>query len=135
MKRFVMLLLAVVLLLAMAGCGQGAEEVSMLVYLEEELTEEAARALGAELSKLPEVTEARFVSGEEAWNAFLESQENPEAFAGVDEEGLRHRFEVTAQTANAEALAERIEEIEGVDEVNLVQEPSWLKRVMWNLTH
>ena len=135
MKRFVMLLLAVVLLLAMAGCGQGAEEVSMRVYLEEELTEEAARALGAELSKLPEVTEARFVSREEASNAFLESQENPEAFAGADEECLRHRFEVTAQTANAEALAERIEEIEGVDEVNLVQEPSWLKRVMWNLTH
>ena len=109
MKRFVILLLAVVLLLAMAGCGQGAETVSMLVYLEEELTEAEARAVGTELNKLPEVTAAQFVSKEESWESFLESQEDPEAFAGMDEDILQHRFEITTQTANAEALAERIE--------------------------
>ena len=135
MKRVFALLFAVALILVLAGCGNATKEVSLLVYLDEELSEAEARALGTELNMLPEVTETQFVSREVAWNDFLEGQENPEAFTGLDmEEIIRHRFEVTAQTADAEALAERIEEIEGVDEVKLPLEYSWFQKMMWKLT-
>ena len=134
MRRVVVLLLVTFLVLSLAGCTKGAKAVSMLVYLDEELSEAEARALGTELNMLPEVTEIKFVSGEVAWSDFLGSQEDSEAFTGLDMEGiLRHRFEVIAQTADAEALAERIEEIEGVDEVELPLELSWFQKMMWKL--
>ena len=136
MKRAFILLLALLLVLSLAGCSLSGKtkEVTMLVYLDEELSEAEARAVGTELNRLPEVTQAQFVSKEEAWNAFLGAQEDPEAFIGLDLEDLRHRFEVTAQTADADDLAERIEEIEGVGEVNVGLELSWFQRMMWKLT-
>lgn len=135
MKRMILLLLALTLLFSLAGCGLfgKTKEVTMLVYLDQELSEAEARTLGTQLNRLPEVTQAQFVSGEVAWNAFLEDQEDPEAFTGMGGEILRHRFEVTASTADAEALAERIEEIEGVDEVNVGLELSWFQKMMWKM--
>ena len=136
MKRVFVLLLVCLLLLTLVGCSlfHREKEVEMVVYIDKELTDAEARAVGTELNTIPEVTECKFIHREEAMAAFMENYEDPEAFIGIEADALQHRFQVTAKTAGADALAEQIEEIEGVDDVKVVQ-VSWFKRLMWNFTH
>ena len=136
MKRVFVLLMACSLLLTMAGCGlfNKEKDVTMLVYLDEDLSDVEARSIGTVLNTLPEVTESEFVHRENAWAEFMEAQDAPEAFSAIDASVLRHRYEISAKTADADALAEVIEEIEGVDEVKVV-EVSWLTKLWMKIKY
>ena len=136
MKRVFVLLMACSLLLTMAGCGlfNKEKDVTMLVYLDEDLSDVEARSIGTVLNTLPEVTESEFVHREDALAEFLEDYEDSAAFSGIDASVLQHRYKISAKTTDADALAEVIEEIEGVDEVKVV-EVSWLTKLWMKIKY
>ncbi len=121
MKKLFALLLAVSLLLSLTGCGLFSKEVSLIVYLDDSLSAAEASALGTQLNQLPSVVKTEFVSREEAFESFMNTYENPDAFSGIDAGVLRHRYYITAKTRNKEALILQIQQIDGVDEVKRVE--------------
>lgn len=129
MKRAVALLLIFSLLLTLGGCGLVSKEetVDIVVYMDEELSDAEAMTIGTVLNTIPEVTESKFVHRENVWAEFMEYHDDPEAFSAIDASVLRHRYEISAKTADADALAKVIEEIEGVDDVKVIEVPWWTK--------
>ncbi|MCL1834569.1 MAG: permease-like cell division protein FtsX [Oscillospiraceae bacterium] len=77
-----------------AVVGELENENIILVYIDEHLTENEARAIGTRLLATPNVTSARFITREEALTAFIGRYENTERFKDVDATWLRHRYNV-----------------------------------------
>lgn len=125
MKGILLLLLIMSLVLTFAGGGllSRPQEAEMTVYISDELSVDEARMVGTKLQQLPEVMQCTFVSAEQAWEDFVEDQEDPEAFAGVEADMLRHRYVLAVNTDDLEELAETIRKIEGVDEVKIDRLP------------
>lgn len=69
------------------------DENEFIVYLDETLGEDEARALQSTIEAIPNVSEATFVTREEALEHFLEDKEE-EIFSLMPAERLRHRFHV-----------------------------------------
>ena len=92
----------------------------ILVYIDSELPDAEARSVGTKINKISNVLQAKFVSREEALEAFIaDHKEEGEAFAGVVAGDLRHRFVVTLEdNALMEQTANQIYEIPGVAKIN-----------------
>lgn len=91
------------------------QENEILVYIDETYAESEAKSVGSQINMIENVLEASFISRDQAMESFVEKQEDPELFAGVDESTFRHRFSVRLVDINlmADTLAE-IEQIPGV---------------------
>jgi len=91
----------------------------ILAYIDEYLTEEQARSLGAELNRTPNVSNVRFITREQAMNAFIGRHDDTDRFADVDPTWFRHRFEVFVDDIAymAETLQD-LREIYGIERVN-----------------
>ena len=99
--------------------GDLAEDNIILTYIDENLSEADARALGPTLKRIPNVSNVKFITREEAMYSFIGSYENTDRFKDVKPDWFRHRFEVyvydvalIADTQNS------IKEVYGIQKVN-----------------
>ena len=92
----------------------------ILVYIDSELPDAEAKSVGTKINQISNVLQAKFVSREEALEAFIaDHEEEGEAFSGVVAGDLRHRFVVTLENnALMEQTANQISEIPGVAKIN-----------------
>ena len=75
--------------------GELESENIILAYVDENLSEADARALGPELRAIPNVTRVTFISREEAMTAFLGRYEDTSSrYSDVDASWFRHRYAV-----------------------------------------
>ena len=69
----------------------------LLVYIDSELPDAQAKSVGTQINLIDNVLLAKYVSREEALEAFVEDMGGSAAFGGVVAEDLRHRFVVTLE--------------------------------------
>lgn len=94
-------------------------ENEILVYIDEELPDSEAKSVGSKINMIENVLSASFISREQALENFVESQDDPELFAGLDESTLRNRFSVRlVDISLMKETKTQIESIEGVAKVN-----------------
>ena len=87
----------------------------LLVYIDSEIPDAEAKSVGTKINLIENVLLAKYVSREEALEAFVEDMGGSAAFGGVVAEDLRHRFVVTLEdNALMEQTYDRIMEIPGV---------------------
>ena len=90
----------------------------IMVYIDEELPLAEAKSLSSQLNTIKNVQFAKFVTREEALEAFVQEHQNDAAFSGVDASYLRHRYQVILVDNDLmRETVERIGEIEGVAEI------------------
>ena len=92
----------------------------ILVYVDSDLSDADARSIGTRINKIDNVLLAKFVSREEALEAFIaDHQDESSAFTGVLASDLRHRFVVTLESnALMEQTVAQIKDIPGVAKVH-----------------
>lgn len=91
----------------------------VLVYIEDSYTEAEAKSVGSSINMIPNVSKAEFVSREQALDNFVQEQEDPDMFAGLGADTLRHRFVVTLENSEKmEKTKMDLEAIQGVSKVN-----------------
>ena len=92
----------------------------ILVYVDSDLSDADARSIGTRINKIDNVLLAKFVSREEALEAFIaDHQDESSAFTGVLASDLRHRFVVTLESnALMEQTVAQIEDIPGVAKIH-----------------
>ncbi len=66
----------------------------ILVIVDETLSDAEARSIGTDINRVANVSEATFISREEAMEKFLATHDDKGAFEGVDASFFRHRFSV-----------------------------------------
>ena len=87
----------------------------LLVYIDSEIPDAEAKSVGTKINLIENVLLAKYVSREEALEAFVEDMGGSAAFGGVVAEDLRHRFVVTLEdNALMEDTYTRIMQIPGV---------------------
>ena len=92
-----LILMGAFILLALninALVGDLESENIILAFVDENLSESEARALGRTILATPNVTETRFITREEAMDAFIGRHEDTERYADVDPTWFRHRYAV-----------------------------------------
>ena len=72
-------------------------ENEFLAYVDENYTEEQAKALQGKIEAIPNVSQVTFVSRAEAMNDFRTGRENNELLADLPDEVLRDRFRIHVQ--------------------------------------
>ena len=87
----------------------------LLVYIDSEMPDAEAKSVGTKINLIENVLLAKYVSREEALEAFVEDMGGSAAFGGVVAEDLRHRFVVTLEdNALMEDTYDQIMQIPGV---------------------
>lgn len=94
-----------------------------MVYVDENYTDAEARSVGTLINKVDNVYKAEFKSREDALKDFVADHGGDSAFAGVDANPLRHRFEVVLEDNSLikETVAE-LEKVEGVVKISAAYE-------------
>lgn len=101
------------------------KENEMMVYIDETYTEDQAKSVGSQINMITNVYNAVFMSRQEALDNFVEEQNDPDAFAGLQAETLRDRFVVTlVDNSLMRETEEAIREIPGVADVSAHYEVS-----------
>lgn len=90
------------------------DENEFLVYIDEALTEEEAKALEPVIEEIDNVSDASFVTREQAMESFLEEKDS-ELFSTLPASVLRHRFSV--HVSDIEKLDETVEKVANLPEV------------------
>ena len=90
------------------------DENEFIVYIDESLSEQEARALEPKIESLPNVASAEFVSREQARDKFLEDKDN-ELFSVVPDTTYRHRFSI--HVVDIEQLQDTVEQAYALPEV------------------
>lgn len=112
MKKWIALICLLALCLTLCACRP--KMIHAVVYLDKDLTQAEEKAIGTKLQAIEAVESCTYISREEALQDFVDQQDDPEAFSGVDTSGLRGRYEITLTRRSA---IEKIEKLPGVDEV------------------
>ena len=95
------------------------QENEMIVYIDETYTEDQAKSVGSQINMIGNVHNAQFVSREEALQNFVEEQNDPEAFAGLQSDTLRDRFVITLKDNTLMRQTENeLRQIQGVADVS-----------------
>ena len=66
----------------------------IIVYVDEGVSEADALSVGSAISLLDNVASSRFINREDALTTFVDKQDNPQDFKGVDSDALEHRYSV-----------------------------------------
>ena len=90
------------------------DENEFLVYIDENLSEQEAKALKPVIEAIDNVSEATFITREQAMEAFKEEKDSA-LFADLPASVLRHRFSVHVH--NIEKLDETVEKVAALPEV------------------
>lgn len=94
------------------------QENEIMAYIDEGYTAARAKSVGSQINLISNVHEARFVSREEALDAFVEKQNDSTLFTGIDSTTLRDRYVITLEDNSLiMETVSHIEEVEGVAEV------------------
>ena len=99
------------------------QDNEILAFVDEALTEAQARKLENEILEIPNVTGVRFISREEAGEAYSAEYADEEMFQDLDPAIFRHRFAV--QVSDLELVgetAEAIREVEHIADINAFEE-------------
>lgn len=95
------------------------QENEMIVYIDETYTEDQAKSVGSQINMIGNVHNAQFVSREEALKNFVEEQNDPDAFAGLQSDTLRDRFVITLEDNTLMRQTENdLRQIQGVADVS-----------------
>lgn len=90
------------------------DENEFLVYIDESLSEEEARALQSKIEAIPNVADTTFITREEAREDFLAEKDNT-LFTELPASVLRHRYSVHVE--NIEQLQETVQKVADLPEV------------------
>ncbi len=94
----------------------------MLAFVDETLTDEEAKALEAQLEKVPNVANATFISNVEAAEAFRNKYKGKELFEGLPDENFRHRYTIDLEDIGyMAATRDALEDISGIADVNAME--------------
>ena len=94
------------------------ETNEVIVYVKMDTSEADALSVGSDISLLENIASSRFISKEEAWKTFVEKQDNPEDFDGVDASALQHRYSVIlTDNGLLDQTRKELEQIPNVEEV------------------
>ena len=100
-------------------------ENEILAFVDDSYSEEEARALQAELEKIPNVTTASFITRAEALAAFQAEHPDEELYEDLDPEILRDRFAIRVESLELlRETASRIDDVTGIADVNAYEEIS-----------
>ena len=95
----------------------------IVAYVDEEWTEPRARALEEQLLAIPNITAARYITREEALQAYTEDNPEEELFKDLDPGIFRNRYALTiGNLEEITSTAERVERVPGVAKVNYYEE-------------
>lgn len=95
------------------------QENEMIVYIDETYTEDQAKSVGSQINMIANVHNAQFVSREQALEDFIEEQNDPDAFAGLQSDTLRDRFVITLEDNTLMRQTEDdLRQIQGVADVS-----------------
>ena len=90
----------------------------IVVYIDASYEKAEARSISTDIAKIPNVQNSRFMTREEALEAFVDKHQGNSAFSGVQAEDLRHRHIVTLMDNNQmEQTVSSIRQIKGVADV------------------
>jgi cell division transport system permease protein len=89
------------------------DENVVLAFVDENLSEEEARAIQARILRIPNVSAADFIHREDALDAFIGRHENPDIFSDIDYTVTRHRFVVYVH--NVELIAQTQDDLLNAD--------------------
>jgi len=90
----------------------------VIAYVDETYTEAEAKSVGTQINKLGNISNAQFVTKEEALEKFIASQDNPENFSGLQADFFRHRYVITLETSEGmEQTTNELKAIPGVAKV------------------
>lgn len=85
------------------------------VYIDENYSNEEALGVGTVLNTVPNVEKAVFITREDALDSFVRIQQDSDAFAGVNADTLRDRYQVTlVDNSKMTSTVAQIKTIEGV---------------------
>ena len=84
----------------------------ILVYIDDTYTEAEAKSVGSQINMIANVSDAVFVSRQQALDNYIASQNNPDLFAGLNAETMRDRFEVSL--VDYSLMHQTVEEIKSV---------------------
>ena len=95
------------------------QENEILVYINEDYSEAKAKSVGSQINLISNVREAKFVSRQQALDEFIDTQNDPELFDGIESDTLRDRFVVTLEDNSLiTQTKELLKQIDGVDDVS-----------------
>lgn len=90
-----------------------------LAYVDENYTEEEARALQTQIEAVPNVGQVTFVTRAEAMDDFRAGREDNPLLADLPDEVLRDRFEIHVDDIEQlQTTSEQVDEITGIADVN-----------------
>ena len=87
----------------------------VLAYVDEELTDDLAKAIGTQINRIDNVDRATFKHREDALEEFIDEYDNSSAFDGTDSDTLQHRFIVVLK--DNRLLDQTIKELKQIDGV------------------
>lgn len=92
----------------------------VLAFVDENLTEEEARALASELEKVDNVAGVTFISREEAMENFQSKYEEEELYQDLEPEIFRHRYAIDLiDIGKMSETKELLEQVPGIGEGNV----------------
>ena len=95
----------------------------IVAYVEEDWTEQQARSLEERLLAIPNVTAARYITREEALEAYTEENPEEELFRDLDPGIFRDRYALTIGNLEQISItARQVERVPGVAKVNYYEE-------------
>jgi cell division transport system permease protein len=103
--------------------GDLEKENEFLAYIQEDYTEEQARALQSELEAIPNVAQVTFVSRQEALDNFRQGRENNPLLDELPAEVLRDRYRIHVDDIEQlRETTEAVAQVTGVADVNAAYE-------------
>jgi len=99
--------------------GDLENENIILAYVDENLSEGDARALGPTLDRIPNVSTVKFITREQALFSFIGRYEDTERYINVEASWFRHRYAIYVDDVALIAETVRdLKEVYGVERVN-----------------
>ena len=90
-------------------------ENAVLAFVDENLTDEEARALQKDLEKVPNVLDCTFVSREEARDTYVEQYDEDDLYSDLDAEIFRHRYVLHLKELDQmNETVQAVQEVEGI---------------------
>lgn len=101
------------------------QEKQLAVFMDKDLTQEEIAALGDQLAQMPEIASCTYISGDEAWDAFVAHYLSEDIAESFYENPLKDSFnyEVSIRMgADTQATRNKISQLDGVRLVTTVRE-------------
>ena len=100
-------------------------ENAVLAFVDENLSDEEAKALQTELEKLPNVADCTFVSREEAMDSYLEEYNEDDLYSDLDPQILRHRYVLHLKNLDDMSLTtDALKTVDGIVKIRADQDIS-----------